>query len=126
MLQTAQLVAFVATTRPEAARRFYAEVLGLRLQEDTPFALVFQSGDVTLRVQKAQQVRPAPYTALGWRVADIGAAMTDLAAKGVEFVRYDGMGQDARGVWQAPGGSRIAWFRDPDGHTLSLEEPPAP
>jgi hypothetical protein len=27
-------------------------------------------------------------------------------------------------VWTAPGGARVAWFPDPDGNTLSLQEDP--
>jgi hypothetical protein len=30
------------------------------------------------------------------------------------------MDQDGEGIWTAPGGDRIAWFRDPDGHLLSI------
>ena len=43
-----------------------------------------------------------------------------LAAAGVPVLRYDGLGQDADGVWTTPGGDEIAWFADPDGNTLSL------
>lgn len=50
--------------------------------------------------------------------------MGELAAAGVTFNRYDGMEQDADGVWTAPGGSRIAWFEDPDGNVISLQQPP--
>jgi predicted enzyme related to lactoylglutathione lyase len=67
----------------------------------------------------------APYTVLGWTVADIEAAVDELAGRGVTFNRYDGMGQDDRGIWTAPGGARIAWFKDPDGNTLSVSQNPA-
>jgi len=121
-LTSASLVAFVATGQAEVARQFYQSVLGLSLLEDTPFALVFESNGTTLRIQKVQQVSPVPYTALGWTVPDIHAAVRELGARGVAFQRYDGLSQDALGVWQAPGGARVAWFRDPDGNTLSLTE----
>ena len=54
------------------------------------------------------------------------ADLDDLARRGVAFERYDGLQQDAAGVWTAPGGARIAWFRDPDGNVLSLTQPPVP
>jgi len=57
-----------------------------------------------------------------WRVADIADTMRGLTAKGVEFAILGGLGQSESGVWAAPGGDRIAWFRDPDGNTLSLTE----
>ena len=60
---------------------------------------------------------------LGWTVGDIHAMITDLAGRGVAFERFDGLEQDEAGVWTAPGGARIAWFRDPDGNVLSLTQP---
>ena len=120
MLSTTPLMAFVATSKPEAAKAFYGTVLGLRLIEDSPFALVFDANGTRLRVQKVQQATVAPYTVLGWRVPDVRAAVQELAAKGIEFRRYPGIEQDELGVWMAPGNTQVAWFRDPDGHTLSL------
>ena len=32
------------------------------------------------------------------------------------------MEQDELGVWSAPGGARVAWFKDPDGNVLSLTQ----
>ena len=124
MLSTMPLMAFVATAKPERALAFYGTVLGLPLLEDTPFALVFDAHGTRLRVQKVQQVVVAPYTVLGWRVPDIRAAVQALAAKGVEFRRYTGIDQDELGIWMAPGDTQVAWFRDPDGHTLSLSTGP--
>jgi catechol 2,3-dioxygenase-like lactoylglutathione lyase family enzyme len=122
MLSSSSLVGFVATANAEAAKQFYQSVLGLALVEDTPFASVFNSNGTTLRIQKVQQVSPAPYTTLGWSVADIQSTVRELAAKGVVFQRYDGLLQDADGIWHSPGGAKVAWFRDPDGNTLSLTE----
>ena len=124
MLNASPLMAFVATAKPEAALAFYGTVLGLPLLEDTPYALVFEALGTRLRVQKMQQVVVAPYTVLGWRVPDIRAAVQALAAKGVEFRRYPGIDQDELGIWMAPGDTQVAWFRDPDGHTLSLSTGP--
>lgn len=115
-------MAFVATTNAATARRFYAEVLGLQLVEDTPFALVFDVNGTLLRVQKVERLEPPPFTVLGWQVADIDASVDALRARGVAFVEYPGMAQDERRIWQAPGGARIAWFKDPDGNTLSLAQ----
>jgi catechol 2,3-dioxygenase-like lactoylglutathione lyase family enzyme len=116
-------VAFLATSNPEAAMAFYAERLGLELIADEPFALVFRCGATTLRIQKLSNFAPALHTVLGWEVPDIGAAVRKLAQQGVEFLRYEHLEQDADGVWTAPGGTRIVWFKDPDGNTLSLGQP---
>ena len=116
------MVALVATRDPERARRFYGEALGLRLVSDDPWALVFDAAGTRLRIQKVERLTPQPFTVLGWQVASIDAAVDGLAARGVKFERYDGMDQDARGVWTAPSGARVAWFKDPDGNTLSVTQ----
>jgi catechol 2,3-dioxygenase-like lactoylglutathione lyase family enzyme len=122
MIGDSKIVAFVATKNAAGAKTFYENVLGLRLVEDDSFALVFDANGTMLRVQKVQQLSPAPYTALGWDVADINAEAEELVKRGVVFNRYEWLPQDERGVWTAPGGARIAWFNDPDGNTLSLTQ----
>ncbi len=75
-----------------------------------------------LRVQKVDAFTPHPFTALGWQVPNIAAAVTALVAKGVVFGRFSGLGQDEQGIWRSPSGASVAWFKDPDGNTLSLTE----
>ncbi len=122
MLGRAEIVAFVATANADRARGFYEGVLGLRLREDSPFALVFDANGVVLRIQKVPSVVPAPYTALGWTVTDIRDTMTGLVRRGVVFERYAGLAQDDAGIWRSPGGAQVAWFKDPDGNILSLTQ----
>ena len=122
MLGAFDLVAFVHVTDVTRARAFYDGVLGLTLTEDTPFALVFDANGTTLRVTPVEGHKPLAGTVLGWEVDDIAASIGELAARGVEFARYDGMEQDELGVWSAPGGDLVAWFHDPDGNTLSLTQ----
>jgi catechol 2,3-dioxygenase-like lactoylglutathione lyase family enzyme len=119
-LGSRKIVAFVATTSPAKAKRFYRDKLGLRLVEQGPFALVFDAHGTMLRVTPVDKVAAAGYTVLGWQVPDIVDAVKRLRKAGVRFERYDGMGQDQLGVWQSPNGARIAWFKDPDGNTLSI------
>lgn len=126
MIGSSKIIAFVATRHPDRARSFYRDVLGLQLVGDDPFALVFDANGTMLRVQKVESLDPAPYTTLGWEVPEIAAAVDELAGKGVEFARYEGLGQDPRGIWTAPSGAKIAWFQDPDGNTLSLTQFSAP
>ena len=125
MLAAHELVAFVAATDADRARSFYGDVLGLRLVEATPFALVFDAHGTTLRVQLVDDLEPAPFTVLGWKVPDIATTIRELTSRGVTFRRYDFLEQDELGVWMAPGAVPVAWFSDPDGNTLSLHQPPA-
>jgi catechol 2,3-dioxygenase-like lactoylglutathione lyase family enzyme len=115
-------ILFLATANAERSRAFYERALGLAFVADEPPALVFRVGHSMLRIQKVEQVHALPYTALGWAVADIRGTVQDLSAVGVAFQRYDGMNQDDDGIWHAPSGALVAWFRDPDGHTLSLTQ----
>ena len=125
MLGTAKLTAFAATAQPDRALTFYRDTLGLRLLADDAFAVVFDSNGVQLRIQKVAKVEPPGHTVIGWEVAGIRAAMASLGTAGVVFERYPFLEQDAAGVWTAPGGTRVAWFKDPDGNLLSLAESPA-
>ncbi len=124
MLGSESLGAFVATTDADAARTFYAETLGLRLVDDNGFALVFDANGTTLRVTRVDHATIAPYTVIGWEVADVAATVAALTERGVAFHRYDGMDQDDAGLWRAPGGALVAWFSDPDGNTLSVSQAP--
>jgi catechol 2,3-dioxygenase-like lactoylglutathione lyase family enzyme len=112
----------LATADAERSRAFYEKVLGLTFVADEPPALVFQIGDSMLRIQKVDQVNAAPYTSLGWAVSDIRQTVRRLRESGVVFANYEGMNQDGDEIWQAPSGALVAWFRDPDGHVLSLTE----
>ena len=115
-------ILFLATANAERSRDFYQRVLGLDFVADEQPALVFQVGHSMLRIQKIERVQAAPYTALGWAVLDIRQTVQDLRAAGVVFQRYEGMKQDDDGIWLAPSGALVAWFRDPDGHVLSLTQ----
>ena len=122
MLESAALVGFVGVSDLVRARHFYGDQLGLSLRDETPFALVAEAGGTMLRITAVDDVAPVPYTVLGWSVFDIDKTINHLVSRGVTFSRYEAMNQHQRGVWTAPSGSRIAWFRDPDGNTLSLTE----
>jgi catechol 2,3-dioxygenase-like lactoylglutathione lyase family enzyme len=121
-------IAFIPTNNPEAARIFYEHTLGLTFVSDDTFALVFRVGptQTMLRIVRTGDAcfTPAAFTIFGWEVEDINATIAELTAKGVEFLRYGFFPQDEAGVWNAPDGSQIAWFKDPDGNTLSLSHHP--
>ncbi len=124
LLGNNELVAFVGVKDAGRAKAFYRDKLGLELKSEDPFALVFEAKGTRLHVAIVPEVALANYTVLGWRVADIQATMKLLDGRGVRFERFDFLGQDKSGVWKAPGGTRVAWFRDPDGNLLSLSQDP--
>lgn len=124
ILGKCKLVAFAATTDSAKAGAFYEGVLGLKLVQDQhPFALVFDANGTMLRVTSVHEHSPAPFTVLGWSVDSIEETVDRLMAAGVELQRYPGMNDtDPKGIWTAPSGARIAWFKDPDQNVLSVTQ----
>ncbi|MGA7220610.1 MAG: VOC family protein [Candidatus Sulfotelmatobacter sp.] len=121
MLGSIDIVAFIPTTDPEKARAFYEGVLGLRFVKDDGFALVLDANGIMVRVAKAQ-FTPAPFTILGWQVTDIENVAAALQQKGVQFERFGFFEQDPLGIWTAPTGDKVAWFKDPDENILSISQ----
>jgi catechol 2,3-dioxygenase-like lactoylglutathione lyase family enzyme len=121
-LNKAKLCAFVPTKDAERARAFYQQTLGLHFVRDDDFALVFDLTDTMLRVVRVHELTPAPFTILGWNVDDIARTAAALGERGVKLERFPGMSQDAHGIWTAPSGDKVAWFKDPDGNVLSIAQ----
>ncbi|MFZ0320703.1 MAG: VOC family protein [Candidatus Sulfotelmatobacter sp.] len=121
MLGSTNIVAFVPTTDADKAKAFYVDVLGLRFVKDDGFALVLDANGIMVRVARVQ-FTPAPFTILGWQVSDIERMAERLQEKGVRFERFGFFEQDPLGIWTAPTGDKVAWFKDPDGNILSVSQ----
>ncbi len=126
-LTTNTPIAFIPTNNAAAARNFYETTLGLNFISDDDFAMVFRVGptQTMLRVVRSGAFTPAQFTLFGWEVTDIHATIADLTSRGAKFFRIGIFEQDEAGVWTSPSGSQVAWFKDPDGNTLSLSTHPA-
>eukprot|EP00300_Choanocystis_sp_HF-7_P023736 c246_g1_i1.p3 GENE.c246_g1_i1~~c246_g1_i1.p3 ORF type:complete len:138 (+),score=33.00 c246_g1_i1:41-415(+) len=122
-LLSAKPVTFVMTRNRAAAKAFYQDSLGLRLLSEDPAAVVFDLAGTPLRVTEDETCTSSMHPVLGWHVGDIVATVEALRAKGVAFEIYEGMGQDALGIWSSPDGSmRVAFFKDPDGNVLTVSQ----
>jgi catechol 2,3-dioxygenase-like lactoylglutathione lyase family enzyme len=121
-LKSAKVMGFVPTKNPKKARTFFEDVLDLKFVVDDKFALVFDANGTTLRVVTVKDFTPFQFTILGWVVSDIEKVVASLQKKGVKFERFSFMEQDKLGIWSAPGGAKVAWFKDPDGNTLSVSQ----
>ena len=122
MLGAMNIVAFVPTRNSEKARSFYEGVLGLRFVKDDGFAMVLDANGTMIRVAKVPEFRPAQFTILGWQVSGIEEVAAALQEKGVHFERFGFLEPDELGIWTAPSGDKVAWFKDPDGNVLSVSE----
>jgi catechol 2,3-dioxygenase-like lactoylglutathione lyase family enzyme len=119
VLNSNKLMAFLLTKDKSRAKAFYADTLGLTFVRDDGFALVFNANGTMLRISEMKDFTPQKGTTLGWEVDDLPAAVRELTKRGIQFERF-GMPQDELGIWAAPGGDQVAWFKDPDGNLLSL------
>ena len=122
MLARFDVMAFVPVSNFEEAKAFYSDVLGLEIVDETPFAIALDANGTSVRLTLVDDFEPQPFTILGWRVVDIALSVIELADAGVSFERFEGMTQDMIGIWTAPDGAKVAWFRDPDGNLLSLTQ----
>ena len=69
-----------------------------------------------------ETVTVAPYTVLGWTVPDIDAAVRALAAKVSSSSDSRGWTRTISASGGRPAAPGVAWFKDPDGNTLSVTE----
>lgn len=120
MLADARAFSGFAVDDIDAARAFYAETLGLRVTDDDMGFITLQlAGDRPTMIYPKPDFVPAAYTVLNFLVADIDEAVDELGSRGVRFERYDGFGQDEKGIARQAG-PLIAWFTDPAGNILAV------
>jgi catechol 2,3-dioxygenase-like lactoylglutathione lyase family enzyme len=123
MLASSKITGFVPTRDSQKAREFYEGKLGFEFVSDDPFALVVRAGDNKIRVAKVpQDFKPVAFTILGWEVQSIERVVAWLKGRGVVFEKYPFIQDPELGIWTAPGGDRVAWFKDPDGNVLSVAQ----
>jgi len=107
------------------ARQFYEEALGIRVTPVPDMGMLMTlevaGGERPTLIYEKDDHAPASFTVLNFEVDDIDAAVDGLAARGVSFERYEGFGQDGKGVMREQG-PNIAWFKDPAGNVLSVIE----
>ena len=122
MLASGKLVGFVPTTDYDKARAFYENKLGLEFVSLDQFALVMSVGGHKIRIAKVPNYTPLQGTILGWEVQDIKAVAAWLRDRGVTLEKYPFVQDQELGIWTAPSGDKVAWFKDPDGNVLSISQ----
>ena len=122
MLGSNKVTCFVCTTDYKRARAFYEEILGLKFVSEDQFAMVLNANGTMLRIARFPDLKPAPFTVLGWETSKIETQVSELEKRGVQFERYPWMAESGMAIWTAPTGDKVAWFKDPDGNVLSLSQ----
>ena len=115
--------ATVAVSDIERARAFYEGKLGLKVSIDSGDNVQYRCAEGTLlNVYVSEHAGASEATLAGWFVDDVEGVVDELADKGIVFERYDepGLKTDERGIAGFEGGAKVAYFKDPDGNTLSI------
>ena len=130
MLPTTNAYSSFAAKDIDAEKRFYANTLGIDVNELYGGQLLELQldGDKRVLIYEKDDFKPATYTVLNFPVPDVDAAVDELTRQGIRMAEFEGFHQDAKGIARPgpEGGPTIAWFRDPDGNILAVhsEEPP--
>ena len=123
MLADSRAFSSFAVPDIEPARDFYRDKLGLDVTEHEeggqPLLTLNLAGDRPTMIYPKPDFEPATYTVLNFPVDDVEGAVDELSGRGVQFERYDGFGQDEKGIARGQG-PEIAWFKDPAGNVLAV------
>jgi predicted enzyme related to lactoylglutathione lyase len=122
MLTDSEAFSGFAVDDLQAAKDFYEQTLGLKtslVDVDGGLLTLHLAGGRDTFVYPKPDFVPATYTILNFPVADVEATVDELAARGVEFERYEGFDQDQKGIARGDGPT-IAWFKDPAGNIFSV------
>ena len=109
----------------DKAKKFYGDVLGVKVTEDHGMLKLHLASGGQVLIYPKEDHKPASFTILNFPVNDIDKVVDDLIAKGIEFEKYEGAPQDAKGIARGKSanmGPDIAWFTDPSGNILSVLE----
>jgi catechol 2,3-dioxygenase-like lactoylglutathione lyase family enzyme len=108
-----------------AAERFYEKTLGLERVGGMPeVATTYKSGETMLNVYKSDYAGTNQGTAAVWEVDDVEKTAKDLKDKGVKFESYDMPEMEKKGDVYCGGDVNVAWFKDPSGNILSIQNRP--
>ena len=122
MLASGKMVGFVPTKDYDKARAFYEGKLEFEFVSLDQYALVMSVGGHRIRIAKVHNFTPLKGTILGWEVKNIETVVTWLRDRGVPSEKYPFAQDRELGIWTAPNGDRVAWFKDPDGNILGVSQ----
>jgi catechol 2,3-dioxygenase-like lactoylglutathione lyase family enzyme len=106
----------------DEAQQFYGGTLGLEVSREKELLTLHLAGGRDTLIYPKPDFEPATYTILNFPVEDVDGTVDELTRRGVRFERYDGFGQDEKGIARGDEGPTIAWFKDPAGNILAVHE----
>ena len=119
MLSDHPVYATIPTQDVAALRRFYEDVLGFRVQRETPTTVYFDAGGGTFfAVSRSAGRSSGSHTQMAFRVDDIRGQVAALRANGVAFEEYE-TPKTVDGIADV-GAGYAAWVKDPDGNLFGI------
>lgn len=123
-----KVVAGVAVSNIDRAREFYEGKLGLSVNTDSGDNLAYRCGEESVFhvYLSPEHAGKSTATLASWYVYDIEGVVDELAERGVTFERYEEgpIVTDEKGGATFEGDAKVAYFKDPDGNTLSIARKP--
>lgn len=103
----------------EVAKTFYKDTLGFSINKETPGGVMFESSAGTrFNVYPKADHKAWDSTVFGIEVSDVKAEVEELKAKGILMEKIDGT--DENGILSDPQMGDAAWFKDPAGNWLCI------
>ncbi|MFJ8622397.1 VOC family protein [Kitasatospora sp. NPDC093550] len=125
MLGDAPVLAMIPVADLARAKAFYTDTLGVKLVEESPEDLTFESGGTRFGMYETPSAGQAAHTLASFKVADLDGEMSALRARGITFEEYDFPGlKTVNGIAEGSDGLRAAWFKDSEGNILCVAERP--
>ena len=128
VLSNYRVGAGLAVSDMDTAREFYEGKLGLSVSIDSADNVQYRCAeDSVLHIYLSpEHAGKSTATLAGWGVDDVERVIDELTEKGVVFERYDEgpIITDEKGIATFEGEAKVAYFKDPDGHTLSIAQAP--
>ena len=120
MLGSFSVMATVAVKDLALAKKFYTEVLGLKVIADRGEEVLLGSSSSKLEVYRSEFAGSNKATYATWEVDDVENTCKELASNGLAFEHYDMPGVTRQGDVHVMGDLHAAWFKDPDGNILCI------
>ncbi len=123
MLGNRDAMATVAVRDFPAAQAFYGDKLGLKAGETDEAAgmAVYRSGSTSILVYRSEYAGTNRATSVTWGVGEeFDDIVATLQRAGIPFEHYDLPDLRVEGDVHVANGFRAAWFTDPDGNILHI------
>ena len=121
--ETNEVEAMIASSDLARSKAWYAKLGYEPLYEVDGAVVGYRSGNTAFNVYLTSYAGTAKNTVAAFGVEDIRAQMADLRSRGVVFEDYDfGEAKTVDGLLIDTDGILGAWFKDPDGNVLGLQE----